>query len=243
MDFLKTPWLGQEFHLPPAFDISGVFFFALTGALAAMRRGYDVIGLFAMALVTGLGGALIRDGIFLQNGPPPMTKDWRYITTVLAGCLAGWLVGHYIERYRKVIAILDAVGLGAYSVVGVHKSLAAGLSIPAAVLVGVINACGGGLLRDVIIREEPLMMKPGQFYVMASLLGCVVFVVLVQYTEWTASLSALIAIVVTFVFRILAIVLNWRTSAIQPWLFDPEEIQKKKVPVKPEVPGKNREGR
>src|SRR4051812_44285549 len=140
-------WKG-DFSLPPLFDIGAVFFFALTGVLAAVRRGYDFIGLFTMAFVTGLGGSLIRDGIFLQNGPPALTQDARYFLAVIAGCIVGWIVGTMLERFRKLIAVLDAIGLGAYSVVGVSKSLAAGLSTPAAILVGIVNAAGGGLLRD-----------------------------------------------------------------------------------------------
>src|SRR6185369_3867521 len=113
-------------------------------------------------------------------------------------CVAGWILGRLVERYPKVIAFLDAIGLGAYSVVGVQKSLAAGLSVPAAILVGVINACGGGLLRDVITREEPLVMKPGQFYAMASLLGCGIFVVLTRQALLPAPAAALLAIGATF---------------------------------------------
>ena len=85
MERFKTELLKPEFYLPAAFDLGAVFFFALTGALAAMRRGYDVVGLVALAFVTGLGGALIRDGLFLHQGPPAMTKDWRYLAAVLAG--------------------------------------------------------------------------------------------------------------------------------------------------------------
>jgi len=222
--------MKPEFYLPAAFDLGAVFFFALTGALAAMRRGYDIVGLVAMAFVTGLGGALIRDGLFLQQGPPAMTKDWRYLAAVLAGCVAGWIVGHLLERFRKVLAVLDAVGLGAYSVVGVQKSLAVGLSIPAAILIGVINACGGGLLRDVITREEPLALKPGQFYVLASFLGCVLFVTVIQQTPLAAPMAALAAIGATFIFRMLAIVFNWRTVAVQPWLFETEDTPTKNEP-------------
>ncbi|HVY70569.1 MAG TPA: trimeric intracellular cation channel family protein [Verrucomicrobiae bacterium] len=225
-------WLKSDFYLPPAFDITAVFFFALTGVLAAVRRGYDFIGLFTMAFVAGLGGALIRDGLFLQDGPPALTKDGRYIVAVLAGCAAGWCIGHPLERFRKVIAVLDAVGLGTYSVVGVAKALAAGLSVPAAILVGVINACGGGLLRDVITREEPLLFKPGQFYAVASLLGCGVFVTVTRCTTLGASRSALIAICGTFVIRVLAIAFNWRTTAIQPWGSALEETPPRENPPK-----------
>jgi len=220
-----------EFYLPPAFDIAAVFFFALTGALAAIRRGYDVVGLVALAFVTGLGGALIRDGLFLQDGPPALTKDGRLLLAVLGGCALGWIVGHWIERYQRLIAVLDAIGLGAYSVVGVQKSLGADLSIPAAILIGAINACGGGLLRDVLVREEPLVMKPGQFYVVASLLGCVLFITLTRYTPLNAPMAALTAMSVTFGFRVLAIFFNWRTAPVQPWLFEPP---KREIPPPPQ---------
>lgn len=237
MHLFNAALLKSDFYLPPVFDICAVFFFALTGTLAAMRRGYDFIGLFTMAFVTGLGGALIRDGLFLQDGPPALTKDWRILVAVLAGCVVGALLGHLLERFRKAVAVLDAIGLAAYSVVGVSKSLAVGLSVPGAILVGVINACGGSLLRDVIVREEPLVLKPGQFYAVASLLGCCLFVALTHYTNMGAAVSALIAIGGAFIFRVLAITFNWRTAAVQPWLFAPDDPPPKDPP-KPEAPEK-----
>jgi len=217
MEALKEALSRPEFYLPPAFDLCAVFFCSVTGALAALRRGYDWVGLFTLAFLTGLGGALMRDGLFLQDGPPALTRDGRYILAVLAGCVAGGWWGGWIERFPRAVAGLDAVGLGAYSVVGVSKSLAAGLSIPAAILVGVINASGGGLLRDVIVREEPLMMKPGQFYALASLLGCVLFVALARGADMPVSGAALISSGAVFVLRMLAIIFNWRTEAVQQW--------------------------
>jgi len=234
METLRAALSKPEFYLPPVFDFVAVFFFALTGALAAIRRGYDIIGLLAMAFVAGLGGALIRDGLFLQDGPPALTRSWGYIVAVLAGCAVGWMVGGVLEKYQKVIAVLDAFGLGAYSVVGVQKSLAAGLSAPAAILVGVVNACGGSLLRDIITREEPLMMKPGQFYALASILGAGLFVLAQNWLP--APVAALLAIAATFLMRMLAITFNWRTVAVQHLLFEPEVPVKKDGQVKPGPP-------
>jgi len=126
-------------------------------------------------------------------------------------------IGGFIERFQKTIAYIDALGLGAYAVVGVQKALAASMSIPAALMVGTINAVGGGLLRDIIVRVEPLMLKPGQFYVLAALLGGILFVALTLATTLTATPSALIAIGVTFAFRLLTIRFNWQTRAVRPW--------------------------
>jgi uncharacterized membrane protein YeiH len=225
--------LKGQFTLPIQIDLAATLLFSLTGALLALKRGYDVIGLFALAFVTGVGGGLIRDGLFIQQGPPAVTADSRYFLMVLlAGCVAflfrdrvvglnkvvAWfdalgVRGHFlrdrVSRFNKAIAWLDALGLGAYAVVGVQKSLNAGLSVAAAVLVGVVNAAGGGLLRDVLVRDEPLLFKPGQFYVLAAFAGCLLFPLLALYFQVEATPAALVAIGATFLLRVLAIRFNW----------------------------------
>jgi uncharacterized membrane protein YeiH len=214
---LEAQPLRGMFELPVIFDLGAVFFFALTGALAAIRRGYDFVGLFIMAFVTGVGGALIRDGLFISQGPPAIVADGRYLIVIVLACLAGMAIGGFIERFQKTIAYIDALGLGAYAVVGVQKALIANMSIPAAIMIGTINAVGGGLLRDIIVRVEPLMLKPGQFYVLAALLGSMLFAGLGAFTTLSVPESAMISIGVTFVVRILAIWFNWQTMAVRPW--------------------------
>jgi uncharacterized membrane protein YeiH len=230
--------LKGQFILPIQIDLAATLLFGLTGSLVALKRGYDVIGLFALAFVTGVGGGLLRDGLFIQDGPPAVTKDSRYILMILlAGCVAvlfrgrvmgfnkmiAWLdtlgVGdHFLRtrliRFNKVIAWLDALGLGAYAVVGVQKSLNAGLTVAAAILVGVINAAGGGLLRDVLVRDEPLLFKPGQFYVLAAFAGCLLFALLAVQFKMEEINAAGIAIGTTFVLRIMAIQFNWTSSSL-----------------------------
>ena len=160
------------FQLPVWFDLGATFAFALTGAIAAIKRGYDIVGVFFLALASGLGGGLIRDGIFIPGtGPTPLLGDPRYIEVVLAATVAGAVLGGRIKKFHRFIAVIDALGLGAYAAFGVQKSLQAGLAVPAALLVGVINAAGGGLLRDIITGEEPLVFKPGQFYVLTAVAG------------------------------------------------------------------------
>jgi uncharacterized membrane protein YeiH len=203
------------FTLPAWFDLGATFAFALTGGIAGISRGYDVVGLFFLALASGLGGGLIRDGIFLPGtGATPLLTDPRYVGLVLAATIVAAFFGTHVKRVRRVIAIIDALGLGAYAVFGTHKALHAGLAAPAAVLVGVINASGGGLLRDIITREEPLAFRPGQFYVLTAVAGAITFVFLRAQMEVAATPAAIIAITVTFVFRALAIVFNWRTSPV-----------------------------
>jgi uncharacterized membrane protein YeiH len=133
---------------------------------------------------------------------------------IVAAAGVGFLLRTHITRFNKAIAWLDALGLGAYAVVGIQKALGANLSVAAAILVGVVNAVGGGLLRDVLVREEPLFFKPGQFYVLAVVLGCVLFVTLALQLRMQAMPAALIAIAATFLCRVLAIQFNWKTSPV-----------------------------
>jgi uncharacterized membrane protein YeiH len=207
---------ATAFQLPVWFDLAATFAFALTGALAAVKRGYDVVGLLSLSIASGIGGGLIRDGIFLQQGVTPLLTNPQYLYVIGAAALLGLVLGERVHRFNRLIALVDALGLGAYACFGVQKSLSAGLGPTAAVFVGVVNAVGGGLLRDVITREEPLVFKPGQFYVLVALAGAVLFVVLTVQTELDATMAAIIAIAVTFIFRVLTITFNWRTGAVAP---------------------------
>lgn len=202
------------FDLPVFFDLGATFAFALSGALAAIKRDYDIVGVLALAVVSGIGGGLIRDGLFLNQGATPLLTNQNYILTILAATVVGVLFGSRVHRFARLIAVVDALGLGAYAAFGVQKSLQAGLPPPAAVMVGVVNAVGGGILRDLICRQEPLVFKPGQFYLLTALAGATTFVFCSATLELSANRSALIAIALTFIFRVLTITFNWRTAPV-----------------------------
>ena len=206
--------LKGSFDLPVLFDLGATFAFALSGALAGIKRGYDIVGVLALALVSGIGGGLIRDALLINAGTTPLLTNPRYIQVIVAAAICGVLFGARIHRFARLIAIVDALGLGAYAAFGVQKSLLAGLSAPAAVIVGVINAVGGGVLRDLLCREEPLVFKPGQFYLLTALAGAVTFVFCSATLEFSANRSAVVAVVLTFVFRALTITFNWRTAPV-----------------------------
>jgi uncharacterized membrane protein YeiH len=204
---------GVSFLLPIWFDLAAVFLFALTGVWAATRRGYDVVGAFVLAFVTGVGGGLLRDGIFLQE-IPAVLRDARFMWAVLAAVAIGIAAQRAADRFDSLLAYVDAAAIGAYAVYGANKSLVAGASPEAAVLVGLLNAVGGGLLRDVIVREEPLLLKPGQLYFLATLAGCSGFVILSHRYGVDVEVAAYVAIAVTMLLRVLAIRFNWRTRAL-----------------------------
>ncbi len=210
---------AKQFALPIYIDLSATFLYGVTGALVAINRKYDIVGVFVLALVTGVGGGLIRDGIFIQNGPPAVMTDSRYLTVILVSCFVAAIFTTRMTHLRGAFLWADALGVGAYAVVGVARSFGAGLGIVAAILVGVVNAVGGGLLRDVMVGEEPLLFKPGQLYVLAALLAAVVFTFIVVRHEMSTEKAALLAIACAFVFRALAMVFNWKTISVSEGLF------------------------
>src|SRR3954467_6874824 len=194
------PLIIRTVDLPAFIDLGATVLFSITGAAVAIRRHYDVIGVFVLGLACGLGGGLLRDGLFIQSGPPVAMRDASYLVAVLIGVVIAILFFTHVERLSKPFLIIDALATGAYGVVGASKSFEAGLAIPACIFVGVVNAVGSGLIRDVLVREEPLLFKPGQFFVIASLFGVTEFMLLTTYAHAPVLPAAISAIALTFVF-------------------------------------------
>ena len=213
-------WLGdslagdRDFELPVAFTLLAYFTFGITGTLAGQRRGYDVIGVLFLAIITAGGGGLIRDGVLISGGPAIVLTDGRFLIVVLAAAAVTYLLHGSIKRLNRAIAVVDALGLGAFAVHGVELSLEAGLSIPAAILGGLITAVGGGLLRDILVREEPLLFKPGQFYALVAIGGCGLYVALTRSGWTSAYVAGIVTVVSVFCVRMLAIRFNWQTRAL-----------------------------
>ncbi len=210
-----------QFQLPLFFEYAATFIWAVTGAGMAVRRGYDYMGIFTMAFVSALGGGLLRDGIFLQQGPPVAVRTPIYIVIVLVGAIAGTIAavaagGKKPSRtWRAFSDVIDALGLGAYSCVGAQMALDIGLGIPSVIFIGLVNGIGGGLLRDILVNR--IWMLPGQLLGIPALIGTIIFVgLVVPPAHLDPTWAAWIAIAVTFFFRLLAIRYDWRTRALLP---------------------------
>ncbi|MBV8491330.1 MAG: TRIC cation channel family protein [Candidatus Eremiobacteraeota bacterium] len=209
--------LTGEFELSPLFDLGATLVWAMSGAAMGVRRGYDYSGIFVMAFVSAVGGGLLRDGIFLQQIPVAI-RSGNYLIAVVIGAILG-TIGTVVTRGRKPARayqtfndIVDALGLGAYACVGAQMTLQMGLSIPAAMLVGVVNGVGGALLRDVLVNR--IWMLPGQILAIAAFAGVCFFIFLVEVAGVHASIAAWAAIAVTFTIRTLAIRYDWRTRPL-----------------------------
>lgn len=206
--------MDRPFQLPLLVDLGAVVLLAATGAIEGMRKRYDLVGVAVLALVTGLGGGLLRDGIFLQGGPPAALQDGRYLAAVLLGATLGVVFARGFHRLRLVVAVVDALGLGLYAVYGAQRAVLAGLPLLAATLVGTVNAVGGGLMRDVLVREEPFLFRPGGFYALAAVGGATAFVVVDGLAGRPARLAAAVGVAVTLLLRFGSIRLGWKTGAL-----------------------------
>ncbi len=155
-------------------NLAGTFVFGLSGGLAAVRARLDLFGVVVLAAVVGLAGGIIRD---LLIGTPPATfRDWRYLAAVAAAGAVCFFAGRAIERAERSITIFDALGLGLFAVTGATKALTFGLGPVQAILLGTITGVGGGMLRDVLLRQVPTVLREG-LYAIPALLGATVMVV------------------------------------------------------------------
>lgn len=148
-------------------DLGGVFFNAAIGATIARERRFDIVGLITLAIMTGLAGGMMRD-VLLQAGPPVALTDPAYLVTALTGAVVAYLICMRSRGWRYGFVIADALALGCWASAGTIKALSTGLDWLPAVMVGVITAVGGGVLRDLCIGKTPTVLGGNTLYATAA---------------------------------------------------------------------------
>jgi uncharacterized membrane protein YeiH len=154
-------------------DIFGLVVFAISGALVAARKGMDIVGFALMATVTGIGGGTFRD-LVLGLTPVFWVREPRYLLVCVAVGMATWLVAHRLNSRLTALLWADAVGVAFYTAVGTKVGLEAGASVSVAVLMGVMTASFGGIVRDLIANEPSLMMNR-EIYITACAAGALAY--------------------------------------------------------------------
>jgi uncharacterized membrane protein YeiH len=202
-----------QFVMPMGYELIATFLLATTGAILAIDKKYDISGVLILAVIAGAGGGLLRDGIFLSQ-VPLFIQNWEYIVAVILAAIFSAIFTVFFNKITLFFVMADALGLGIFGIIATQMSLNAGLSVLAAIFIGLVGAVGGGLLRDVLIQQEPLLLKPGQFYFTAALIGIVVFLMLGIYGHYSAQISAIVSIVLVFLIRMLSIILNWQSFPV-----------------------------
>lgn len=201
--------------LPPlihALDIIGVAVFATTGALVASRKQMDLIGFALLATLTGIGGGTVRD--IILDRPVFWIADQSYLVICLTAATFSFFTAHLIQKRYPVLVWLDAIGLAAYGVLGAHVAAGSGAGVIVAAALGVITATFGGMMRDVISEERPLILKP-ELYATAALAAAATYLgaASLSASTWVA---AIIAVIVGFGLRAGAIVFGWSLPRYKP---------------------------
>lgn len=208
--------ITDDASLQVALDVIGVFVFALSGGLVALRAQLDLFGVLVLAWVTGLGGGIIRD-VLLGATPPVGITDWRLVAT---GLLAGLIVFAFHGRLRglaarrprrtglvtRLVKLLDAVGLGVFAVAGAVKALDLGSPWLAAIVVGGVTAVGGGVIRDVLVGQVPEVLQR-ELYAVPAFAGAAL-VVLLDHLGLLTSMTTWLCVAAIVTTRIIAVALD-----------------------------------
>ncbi|KJY42589.1 membrane protein [Streptomyces sp. NRRL B-1568] len=190
-------------------DLAGIFVFAISGALLAVRKNFDVFGMAVLAEVTALGGGLFRD-LIIGAVPPAAFTDLGYFVTPLVATLIVFFLHPEVERITKAVGVFDAAGLGLFCVAGTVKAYAYGLGLTFAATLGLATAVGGGVLRDILAHEVPSLLRwDRDLYAVPAMVGSTMAALLIRFGTLNASTSVL-PVMTAFVLRLLAMHYHWR---------------------------------
>lgn len=182
-----------------AIDLLGTTVFAISGAMAGHRKGIDIFGATFLAFVTAIGGGSLRD-VFL-NVRPVWVEDGNYLIAIFVGVFISVIANKQLYNLAKTLTLFDALGIGFFTVVGTQKSLNYDSSYMAAIMLGMFSAAMGGVIRDVLVNERPLILRK-EIYATACISGAILFVLLHgagMDNGWNAFLSASLVVVIRIV--------------------------------------------
>ncbi|HEY3632999.1 MAG TPA: TRIC cation channel family protein [Jatrophihabitantaceae bacterium] len=201
---------------PAALDLAGVFVFALSGGLAAVRVRLDLFGVVVVATVTAIGGGIVRDTL-LGATPPESLRHWPYLAVPAAAAILVFYWHPQVARLRMLVLLADAAGLALFTVTGTRQALEAGLPAAGACVLGVLTGVGGGMIRDVLLREIPLVLR-SEIYALAAVVGAALVCLGDGVHQLGAAWQVGVAVVV-FGLRMIAVRRHW--SAPRPrWTED-----------------------
>ena len=189
-------------------DFIGISVFAASGALLALERGFDLVGLVALGTVTALGGGVLRD-VIINDGLPASFESAAPIAVAVAAALVTVVMRSWLTRWNRTFLTFDAVGLALFAVTGASIAIDAGLGPVASILLGVLTATGGGVTRDVLARTEPQIFRADStLYAIPAALGAST-VTLWATVDLDPTAGALAGAAVVLVIRLGAIHFSW----------------------------------
>ncbi len=177
-------------------DILGTFSFAISGALVASKKEFDLFGVIILAFVTAVGGGMLRD-ILINSHPINWIGDLNYIYTIFIAVVCTFLFKSKIAPLRKTFFLFDTIGISVFTLLGLQKGLSLNLPAIVAIIMGMVSAVFGGVIRDVLSREVPLIFKK-EIYASACLSGGLVYLLLkkLQVSDNVNFISSAIVIII-----------------------------------------------
>ncbi|GAA4899563.1 trimeric intracellular cation channel family protein [Streptomyces coeruleoprunus] len=192
-----------------ALDLAGIFVFAISGALLAVRKNFDVFGMAVLAEVTALGGGLFRD-LVIGAVPPAAFTDLGYFLMPLVATVLVFFLHPVVERTQAAVNVFDAAGLGLFCVAGTTKAYEYGLGLTQSAVLGLATAVGGGVLRDVLANEAPSLLRwDRDLYAVPAIVGSTMVVLFIRFEALNPFTSA-VAALAAFILRLLALRYHWR---------------------------------
>ena len=189
-----------------ALDLIGTAAFAASGAWVGVRKHMDLFGVLVLGMVTAVGGGTLRD-LLLNDIPPFSLKDENYIYIAIAVSLVVFANRKQFKAFEKPLLYFDAIGLGTFVVIGTTKALDFQLGLLGAVLMGVMTGTAGGVLRDIMANQVPLILRR-EIYASACVAGGTLLVILEQFNT-ARPIAALLAAGTVITVRLLAIHYDW----------------------------------
>ena len=193
-------------------DIIGTMAFAMSGALTAMNKKLDPFGVFIIAFVTAVGGGTLRD-IMIGRTPVGWMLDIKYVYVIIVGFILAILFRKKFDRLRKSLFLFDTIGLGVFTLIGLEKGINIGLHPIICVALGTMTACFGGVIRDILCNEIPVIFRR-EIYATICILGGIVFFMLRKMNLENDVLYLTTSLVIISV-RLLAVKYKWYLPALE----------------------------
>ncbi len=188
-------------------NYAGIAVLATSGAVVGVRKGFDLFGIATLAVLTGIGGDVLRD-LLLNLDPPAPLQHWQDITVCLIASVLTTVFARAVIRLGQLVLVLDAVGMGFFATSGAAISADHGASWFAAAVLGMVSAVAGSIMRDVVAREVPMVLGPDDMYAAPAMLGSVLYVVIDHLS--TQSTAVMVGSLVATTLRLAAITFHLR---------------------------------
>ena len=198
-----------QFSFTDFMDITGTFSFAVAGALAAMSKRLDPFGVLILSFVTAIGGGTVRD-LLLGIQPVSWLQDKRSATVIIIAAIMALLLAQRLQRFSKLLNIFDAIGLGFFTMVGISKAIPLGLAPGFCIALGTITGCFGGVIRDVLLNNVPLVFRK-EIYASASIAGGILFFLLREIASREIAFTS--SVILVLAIRLLALRYHWSLPA------------------------------